>query len=191
MLNIGARRHDAHVLGDQHIRDRRICWRPHKTLRTTGKLLKVKILPEFQAALDAIERPAGVLNFLATDRGKPFASAAAFGNKFADWCLAAGLKPVLCDDGKMRSYRAHGLRKAALVAYAHAGATDRELMELSGHSDPRQLRQYLQEVDQETMADSAVDKLLEKRAAAAAKGQKANTDLQTELPAVTNRKVSV
>jgi integrase len=47
-----------------------------------------------------------------------------------------------------------------LVAYAHAGATDRELMELSGHSEPRQLRQYLQEVDQEKMADSAVDKLL-------------------------------
>ena len=29
------------------------------------------------------------------DYGKPFASAAAFGNKFADWCNDAGLKPVL------------------------------------------------------------------------------------------------
>jgi integrase/recombinase XerD len=145
----------------------------------------VKILPEFQAALDAMKRPSGVLNFLTTDHGKPFASAAAFGDKFARWCRTAGLKPVLCDDGKMRSYR------AALVAYAHAGATDRELMELSGHSDPRQLRQYLQEVDQEKMADSAVDKLLEKRAAEASEGQTANTDLQTELPAVTNRKASV
>jgi hypothetical protein len=94
MLNIGARRHDAHVLGDQHIRDGRICWRSHKTLRTTGKLLKVKILPEFHAALDAMERPSSVLNFLTNDRGKPFASAVAFGNKFADWCKAAGLKPV-------------------------------------------------------------------------------------------------
>jgi hypothetical protein len=41
------------------------------------------------------------------------------------------------------------------------------------------------------MADSAVDKLLKKRAAAAAEGQTANADLQTKLPAVTNRKVSV
>ena len=175
LLNIAARRHDAHLLGDQHIRQGRICWRPHKTLRTTNKLLKVKILPEFQAAFDAMQRPAGVLNFLTNDYGKAFASAAAFGNKFANWCKAAGLKPVLCDDGKMRSYRAHGLRKAALRAYAHAGATDRELMELSGHSDPRQLREYLQEVEQEKMADSAVEKLLEKRAA----DQNGNTDLQT------------
>jgi hypothetical protein len=45
MLNIDARRHDAHMLGDQHVRDGRICWRPHKTLRTTNKLLRVKILP--------------------------------------------------------------------------------------------------------------------------------------------------
>jgi integrase len=90
----------------------------------------------------------------------------------------------------MRTYRAHGLRKAALRAYAHAGASDRELMELSGHSDPRQLRQYLQEVEQETMADSAVEKLMKKRAAKAAEGQSANTDLQTQMPALTTRKVS-
>jgi hypothetical protein len=85
----------------------------------------VKILPELQAALDAMQHSdKSVLTFLTTDHGKAFASAAAFGNKFADWCRAAGLRPVLCDDGKMRSYRAQGLRKASLLAYAHAGATD-------------------------------------------------------------------
>jgi hypothetical protein len=36
-------------------------------------------------------------------------------------------------------------------------------MQLSGHSDQRQLRVYLAEVDQEQMADCAVDKLLKKR----------------------------
>ena len=35
-----------------------------------------------------------------------FASAAAFGNKFADWCDQAGLLPVACDDGRVRNYRA-------------------------------------------------------------------------------------
>jgi hypothetical protein len=60
-------------------------------------------------------------------------------------------------------YRAHGLCKAALLACAHAGATAPELMELGGHSDPEQPRQYLQEVEQETMAASAVDKLLKKQ----------------------------
>ena len=40
-------------------------------------------------------------------------SAAAFGNKFADWCNEADLQPVLCADGRTRNFRAHGLRKAA------------------------------------------------------------------------------
>jgi integrase/recombinase XerD len=54
----------------------------------------------------------------AAEPNKPFASSASFGNKFADWCVAAGLQPVLCDDGKIRNYRAHGLRKAALTELA-------------------------------------------------------------------------
>lgn len=66
-------------------------------------------MPALQAALDAM--PQGdALTFLVNDYGRPFASAAAFGNKFAGWCNAAGLKPVLCDDGRVRNYRAHGLR---------------------------------------------------------------------------------
>jgi hypothetical protein len=190
MLNIAARRYDAHALGHQHIRDEgtgpKLCWRPHKTLRTTNKLLKVRIMPELRAALDAMPPSNNVLTFLKNDYGKPFASAAAFGNKFADWCRAAGLKPVLCDDGRMRSFRAHGLRKAALRGLAHAGCTDEEMMQVSGHSDARQLREYLDEVDQEQMADTAMEKLAKKRAA----DQNGNADLQTSGSEVTNRKVS-
>jgi hypothetical protein len=48
-----------------------------------------------------------VLTFLTNDYRRPFASAAAFGNKFADWCGAAGLQAVECDDGKIRNFRAH------------------------------------------------------------------------------------
>jgi hypothetical protein len=67
------------------------------------------------------------------DHGRPFASAAAFGNKFADWCNAAQLEPVVCADGKVRNYRAHGLRKAACMQLAHAGCTGPEIMAVSGH----------------------------------------------------------
>jgi integrase len=159
MLNNAARLHDAHTLGYQHIRDGKLCWRPHKTLRTTNKMLKVPILPEFQAALDAVPPRADSLTFLVNDYGRSFASAAAFGNKFADWCRAAGLKPVMCDDGRVRSYRAHGLRKAALTRAAHAGCTGPELMALSGHSSLAQLQVYLTEVDQERQADAAIAKV--------------------------------
>jgi integrase/recombinase XerD len=162
LLNIAARRHDAHLIGQQHVRDGKLSWRPHKTLRTTGKMLSIRIMPSLQAALAAIPnkaRAGGVLTFSVNDYGRSFASAAAFGNKFADWCTAAGLKPVLCDDGRIRNYRAHGLRKAALRTLAHAGATGVELMAVSGHSSLDQVQEYLDEVDQERAAEAAMTKL--------------------------------
>jgi integrase/recombinase XerD len=162
LLNIAARRDDAHELGDQHIKGSRLCWRPRKTRRSTAKMLKVRIMPEFAEALAAMPRSENVLTFLTNDYGKPFASAAAFGNRFADWCRAAGLQPVLCDDGRVRNFRAHGLRKAALRALAHAGWTGSEMMHVSGHSSLRQLQEYLDEVDQEHQADAAMAKLMTK-----------------------------
>lgn len=170
LLNIAARRYDAHLIGPQHViisnKDgvKKLSWRPHKTLRTTGKTLKVRVLPSLQAALDAMPRPERgtelPLAFLVNDYGKPFASAAAFGNKFADWCTQAGLKPVLCDDGRTRNYRAHGLRKAALRALAHAGATLPELMAVSGHAKADECMHYIAEAEQERMADAAMGKLV-------------------------------
>jgi integrase/recombinase XerD len=162
LLNIAARRHDAHLIGQQHVRNGKLCWRPHKTLRTTGKMLSIRIMPGLQEAIDAMPKEAradGVLTFLVNDYGRAFASAAAFGNKFADWCTAAGLKPVVCDDGRTRNYRAHGLRKTALRALAHAGATGVELMAVSGHSSLDQVQVYIEEVEQERAADNAMTKL--------------------------------
>jgi integrase/recombinase XerD len=163
LLNIAARRYDAHMIGSQHIRDGKLVWRPHKTLRSTVKLLSIRIKPELQAALDAIPdgtRADGVLSFIVQQNGNAFASARTFGSRFADWCDMAGLKPVLCDDGRTRNYRAHGLRKAALRTLAHAGATGAELMAISGHSSLQQVQEYIEEVEQERMADSAITKLV-------------------------------
>jgi integrase len=131
-------------------------------LTDTGKMLSIRIMPSLQEALGAMPKDAladPVLTFLVNDYGGPFASAAAFGNKFADWCTAAGLKPVACDDGRTRNYRAHGLRKAALRALAHAGATGVELMAVSGHSSLDQVQIYIAEVEQERAADAAMTKL--------------------------------
>jgi integrase len=159
LLNIAARRHDAHLIGRQHLREGKLRWRPNKTLRTTGKMLSIRVLPELQAALDAI--PANdSLTFLVTDYGKPFASAAAFGNKFGDWCDDAGLPEILCDDGRARNYRAHGLRKTACRRLAHAGCTASEIMAVSGHATLAQLQVYLDEVEQDIMADAAMGKLM-------------------------------
>lgn len=59
----------------------------------------------------------------------------------------------------VRSYRAHGLRKAALRALAHGCATGAELMAVSAHSSLQQVQEYIDEVDQERAADAATTKL--------------------------------
>lgn len=157
MLNIAARRHDAHQIGRQHLRNGRLSWRPSKTAQSTGKVLTIPVLPELQAALDAMPH-SDALTFLLTDYGRPFASAAAFGNKFADWCDAAGLEPVVCNDGKTRNYRAHGLRKAACMQLAHAGCTAPEIMAVSGHASLSEAQKYIVAVDQDRLAEAAMIK---------------------------------
>ena len=98
MLNVAARPGDACQLGRQHItKDGRLSWHPNKTRRSTRQAVTVRILPELKAALDAM-RPSAALTFLTNDYGRPFASAAAFGNKFADWCRRAGIEGVIGDD---------------------------------------------------------------------------------------------
>jgi hypothetical protein len=120
------------------------------------------------------------LQFLVTDYGKAFKSPAAFGNKFADWCREARLKPVLCTDGVTRNYRAHGLRKASLRAFAHAGCSGSEMMEVSGHSSLARLQEYLDEVEQERQADAAMSKLMASRTKKATPAYKpSDLDLQT------------
>jgi integrase len=131
-------------------------------LRSTGKRLVIGITPELRAALDAIpkgKRADGVLTFIVNEYGMPFASAATFGSRFGDWCRMAGLKPVMCDDGRVRSYRAHGLRKAACRQLAHAGCTAPEIMAVSGHATLAQVQVYIDEVEQGRMAAAAMTKL--------------------------------
>jgi integrase len=168
MLNIAARREDAHKIGRPHLSfdadDQlwKLTFRPSKTRRSTNKSLTIPVLPSLQEALDAVPKEArgdGVLTYLVNDYGRPFASAAAFGNKFADWCVDAGLKPVDCDDGRIRNYRAHGLRKAALYSLYKAGGSVAELQAIGGHASIAELQKYIQEIEQDEQAVSAMAKI--------------------------------
>ena len=66
---------------------------------------------------------------------------------------------MLCDDGKIRSYRAHGLRKAACTQLADAGCTGPEIMAVSGHATLAQVQIYIDAAEQKRMAESAMVKL--------------------------------
>lgn len=159
MLNVAARRGDAYRLGRQHItKEGRLSWRPNKTRRSTGQPVTVRILPELKVALDAMPT-SDALTFLTTDSGKPFASAAAFGNKFADWCKVADIEGVIGDDQRLRNFRAHGLRKAACVRLAEAGCTAPEIMAVSGHRTLAQVQIYIEEANRKHMAEAAMSKL--------------------------------
>jgi len=155
----------------------KLTWRPSKTGKTTNKKLSIRVLPELQAALDAMPRT-DALTFLLSEHGRPFKSAQAFCNRFADWAKAAGLKPVLCDDGKVRSYRAHGLRKAACTRMAHRGCSAIEIMSVSGHKTLAEAQKYITAVEQERMAEAAMAKVAagSKRAQAVTDAQKSGTD---------------
>lgn len=160
MLNLAARRQDACRLGRPHVQGDRLTWRPQKTARSTGKVLTIRMTPDFKIALQAI--PASdSMTFLNNDYGRPFASAAAFGNKFADWCREAGLPVVVGEDGRARNFRAHGLRKAACRALAHAGCSAPEIMAVSGRATLSQVQIYIAEVEQERMAEAAMNRLVE------------------------------
>jgi integrase len=65
---------------------------------------------------------------------------------------------VTCDDGKVRSYRIHGLRKASLTRLAHDGCTGPELMAVSGHATLAQVQVYIDEAEQERLAEAAMAK---------------------------------
>jgi integrase len=82
--------------------------------------------PVREATIDKLRKiiessPSGELTFLVTDFRRPF-STAGFGNKFRYWCDQAGLPHC----------SAHGLRKAAATRLAELGASEHEIMAVTG-----------------------------------------------------------
>lgn len=146
-LYTGLRRGDAVKLGRQHIKSGIMELRPQKTSKSTGVLVTLPILPPLQEALDATKT--GDMVFLITGHGKPFSSAASFGNWFADRCEDAGVKG-----------RAHGLRKAGATLAAENGATVHQLMSIFGWSNIAQAEIYTSAADRKKMAIEAASRLI-------------------------------
>jgi integrase len=112
---LGVRRSDVVRIGKQHVRA--------GVLRLTTKKCPTTLeFPLPQALQRIIElSPTGDLTFLTTDYGKPFTEAG-FGGWFRAQCDAAGLPQC----------SAHGLRKAAAIELAEAGASAHQLMSWFG-----------------------------------------------------------
>jgi len=168
LLNLAQRRSDVVHLGPQHARDGAIYIRQKKTkMEKQDRVLRIPILPELQEALD--QTPTGALTFLLRRDGIPF-TLKGFGGRFHDWCQQAGLPPK-CSS--------HGLRKAGLVRLAENGATEQELLAVSGHRNPAQLKPYLERARQALLAEQAMVRLRPKN-------ENASETKVSNLPGVSN-----
>jgi integrase len=83
-----------------------------------------------------------------TEFRRPF-TANGFGNKMRDWCNQAGLPHC----------SAHGLRKAMAVRLAELGASEHEIMAVTGHRTSKEVGRYTRAARQKVLADSAMQKL--------------------------------
>ena len=153
LLFTGVRRSDVVKLGRQMERDGVLHFTEtkgatsralsRKTKRPSPKARVLPVLPELRAAIDA--SPAGQMVYLVTAFNKPF-TAAGFGNRFRDWCNAAGLNHC----------SAHGLRKAGATIAADNGATVHQLMAIYGWETLRQAELYTRNANRTRLAGEAM-----------------------------------
>lgn len=143
LLHTGQRRGDVVTMGRQHVQGGRLRIVQGKT----GTALAVPISPDLAAELRQV--PPGQLTFLVTAYGAPF-SPAGFTNWFRHGVKAAGLSSDLTP---------HGLRKSAARRLAEAGATEKEVMAITGHQNSAEVALYTGAADQERLADQAARKL--------------------------------
>jgi integrase len=134
------RRGDIVRLGPQHIQSGVLSLRQSKTKAQVD----IPVLPELQTALDAM--PKGEhLNFLVTERGRPFTSDN-FGTWFGKQCALAGLPKKLSS---------HGLRKAGATRLAEHGCTDREIMAWGGWTTLAEVQRYTRAANIKRIAQRA------------------------------------
>ncbi|OZA80896.1 MAG: hypothetical protein B7X76_08355, partial [Azorhizobium sp. 39-67-5] len=138
-MELGQRISDVHRLGPSMMKDGAITFTQWKNRRRNPITLTLPISEDLRAVLTAI--PPDQETFLVNDWGRPFASTAAFGNKFRDWCRAAGLT--------CRS--AHGLRKHFAAKLAERGASDREIMSMTGHRTSKEVDRYTRSASQKRL----------------------------------------
>ena len=145
MLLTTQRRSDIVILGRQHVRDGWLRLTQHKGRNRKPVTLAVPIHPDLQAAIDAM--PNVHMTFLVTEFGKPFTTNG-FGNWFKRRCTEAALPHC----------SAHGLRKAGSALLAESGATDREIMAVTGHQTSKQVDIYTRGARQKRLAGQAMKK---------------------------------
>lgn len=145
LLFTGLRRSDVYRIGPQHIKNGIIEFRASKNAQMTYS----PVHPNLKVVLS--NHQTTHLAFLLTPvHGRPFKSAAAFGNWFGDVCVEAGV-----------GGRAHGLRKTLATVLAEAGNSNSELKARFGWKSDAMANLYTREANKKKLAISGAEKLNE------------------------------
>lgn len=145
-LYTGQRRSDLVLLGRQHMQGDWLVFTQQKGKGRNPIRLEIPIVPELRRILDATKT--GDMAFLVNEQGRPFSNAG-FGNRFRKWCDAAGLPHC----------SVHGLRKAAAARLAELGATEFEIMAITGHQTSKEVTRYTRGANQRVRAEAAFAKM--------------------------------
>jgi integrase len=147
LLLTGQRISDAMRLGPKNVevRDGKkwLVFTQHKNRNRKPIHMEIPMRPELEELIEAT--PTGE-TFLTNSLGKPY-TAHRCGDWFAEACIAAGVPG-----------RSHGLRKAAAARLAELGATEKEIMSITGHTTSQEIRRYTEAADRRVLAESATAK---------------------------------
>lgn len=144
MLYTGQRRSDIILFGRQHVANGWIKFTQQKNRKRKPVTLEIPLHPILQDIID--RSPCGDLTFLVTEFNRPF-TANGFGNWFRKRCNEAGLKEC----------SAHGLRKASAARLADRGASEHQIMSITGHTTSKEVTRYTKAARQKVLARSAIE----------------------------------
>jgi hypothetical protein len=123
--------------------------------KKTGTLVHIPVEPELAQIIAA--SVCGIREYIISNRGTGYSgTGSGLGTAFRNWCDEAGLPA----EATM-----HGLRKAWCRRAAAGGATEDQMMAVTGHKSSKELRHYLAMINREMLAHQGI--------AAAAKGARA------------------
>ncbi len=140
-LYTGQRRSDIVRMGQQHVKDGEIS----VTQSKGGKRLWIPLHRELKAELEKL--PQGQLMFLINRKSGSALSSEGFGN----WIRASAKRAGIED-----TRGPHGLRKAACRRLIEAGCDGETARAISGHASEKEMKPYIQDVDQRKKARQAM-----------------------------------
>lgn len=139
----GVRRSDAVLLGPPHERQGMLEFTEQKNRKRQPKERIIPILPELRVSIDST--PTGRFTYLITQFKRPF-TRAGFGNWFKKRCREANLNHC----------SAHGIRKAAAVKAAMAGASSKQLMAIFGWDTIKMAEHYTRAAETQRLVQESM-----------------------------------